>query len=112
MTTISTHTPQPAPMSPPVRRRLLWATLAFTLGAISGAGVTLAVDDDPSSRADVGAIVSDAVRHPTTGGTGTPSGSPDAIERAAHHRQQTKAAGCTRQPTSPDAAERCMTAAG
>lgn len=108
--TATTH--QPAPMSPPARRRLLWATLAFTLGTISGAGVTLAVDDDPSSRPDVGATVSDAVRHPTAGVATTPLGSPDAIERAAQHRQLTKAADCTRQPTSADAAERCVTAAG
>lgn len=112
MSFVTATTHQLAPTSPPARRRLLWATLAFTLGAISGAGVTLAVDDDPSSRADVGVIVSDAVRHPTMGGTGTPSGSPGAIERAAQHRQQTKAADCTRQPTSADAAERCVTAAG
>lgn len=112
MTTITAPTPRPAPMSGPARRRLLWVTLAFALGAISGAGVTVAVDDDPSSRADVGTIVSDPVQDPATGGTGVPSGSPDAIERAAQHRQQTQTANCTRQPTSADAAERCLTAAG
>lgn len=109
MTTISTHAPQPAPMSPTARGRLLWATLAFTIGAISGAGITLAVDEDPSSGADVGVIVSHAERSPAAGATGTPSGSPDAIERAALHRQQTKAADCTRMPTSADGAERCST---
>lgn len=111
MSVVTATTHRPAPMSPPAPRRLLWATLAFTLGAISGAGVTLAVDE-PSGRADVGAVVSDAVRQPTTPGTGTPSGSPDAIERAAQHRQQTEASECSRQPTSADAAERCVTAAG
>lgn len=110
---VVTATPhQHAPMSPPARRRLLWATLAFSLGAISGTGITLAVDDDPSGRQAVDAIVSDAVGQPTTAAGGTPSGSPDAIERAAQHRQQTKTANCTRQPMSADAAERCVTAAG
>ena len=112
MSVITAPTPQPAPMSPPARRRLLWATLVFTLGAISGAGITLAVDDDPSSGADVGAIVSDAERNPTAGAGTTPLGSADAIERAAQLRQQTKAADCTRLPTSADAAERCLTAGG
>ena len=112
MTVITAATPQPAPTSPPARRRLLWATLAFTLGAISGAGTALAVDDDPSSGADVGAVVSDVERHPTAGVASTPSGSADALERAAQHRQQTKAADCTRLPTSADAAERCLASGG
>jgi hypothetical protein len=110
MTVITAPTPQPAPMSPPARRRPLWAALAFTLGAISGAGITLAVDDDASSGADVGAVVSDVERHPTAGVGSTPPGSADALERAVQHRQQTKAADCTRLPTSADAADRCLSA--
>ena len=111
MTVITAPTPQPAPMSPSARRRLLWATLAFTLGAISGAGVALAVVDDRSSGADVG-VVPDVERPPTADVASTPSGSADALERAAQHRQQAKAADCTRQPTSADAAERCSSAGG
>lgn len=112
MTVITDTTHQPAPMSPPARRRLLWAALAFSLGAVSGAALTLAVDDDPSRPADVGTIVSGAGGQSTANATDTPSGSPDAIERAAQHRQRAKAADCARQPTSADAAERCSTAGG
>lgn len=111
MTVITAPTRQPASVSPPARRRVLWATVAFTLGAISGAGLTLAIDDDPSSGADVGASVSSAEGPPTTGVASTPSGSADALERWAQQGQQTKAADCTRLATSADAAERCSTAA-
>lgn len=112
MSVITDTTHRPAPMPPPARRRLLWAALAFTLGAVSGAGITLAVDDAPSRAADVGTIVSSAGRQSTASATDTPSGSPDAIERAAQLRQQAKAADCARQPASADAVERCSTAGG
>lgn len=112
MTITTTPTPprttQPPPMSRHATRRLLWATLAFTLGGIFGVGVTLAADDS-SDRGDTRDLVPDAVPGPVARSAASPSISADAMDRVALHRQ---AAACTRLPTSADAAERCLTAGG
>lgn len=100
---------QPAPTSPRPTRRLLWAALAFALGGIFGAGVTLAVDNDPSGRGDAGDVISDAAPGPVARSTASPFASADAMDRAAHHRRE---AVCARLGTSADAAERCLGAGG
>lgn len=112
MTVTTAPTSRPAPMPRPARRALLWAMVAFALGAISGAGVMLAVDDDPSSGAGVGATVSDVEPNPIAGVGTAPTGSADALERTAQQRQPTSAVNCTLLPTSADAAERCLSAGG
>ena len=96
-----------APLIPQPTRRILWAAVAFTLGGIVGAGATVALDESPSGRTDVGG--------PRTGALAPPSAdpriSPDAIDRVSTHWDPAaEDADCTRLPTSADAVERCLTA--
>lgn len=113
MTAIAATTPRsPAATSPPVGRRMLWIALAFSLGALSGAGIVLAVESDRSSGAGARSVVTDAEPQITAGVASTRSGSADALERVAQRHQEDKAAGCTRLPASADAVERCMSAGG
>ena len=93
----------------PRSTRLLWPALALVVGGTLGAGVALAIDDGPSRPARAGDAAPDAATAASARSAAGHPVSPDAIDRAAIHRQQAAAVeGCTELVTSADAADRCL----